>query len=64
MQHNASKSIATQELYLGSSEAKIALRGTVLSKGLESKASPNKNWTWVALGTNFDSVVLVLDYPR
>ena len=60
MQHVASKSIATQELYLGSSEAKIALRGTVPSKGLESKVSPNKNWTWVARGTKFDLTVLVL----
>ena len=58
MLHVASKSIAAQELDLGSSEAKIARRGMVPSKGLESKASPHKNWTWVASGTKFDSKFL------
>ena len=51
MLHVASKKAAAQELDLGSFEAKIALRVAVLSEGLESKASPNKNWTWVVSGT-------------
>ena len=45
------KKAAAQELDLGSFEAKIALRVAVPSEGLESKASPNKNWTWVVSGT-------------
>ena len=49
---------------MGSSEAKIARRGMVPSKGLESKASPNKNWTWVAWGTKFDRAVLNRGHPR
>ena len=54
MLHVASKSTAAQELDLGSFEAKIALRMAAPSEGLESKASPHKNWTWVASGTKFD----------
>ena len=59
MLHVASKSTAAQELDLGSFETKIALRVAMPSKGLESKASPNKNWTWVASGTKFSCGVLV-----
>ena len=64
MLHVASKSTAAQELDLGSFETKIALQVAMPSKGLESKASPNKNWTWVASGTKFACGVLVLGYPR
>ena len=55
---------AAQELDLGSFEAKIAQRGAVPREGLESKASPNKNRTWVALATKFDPAILVLGHPR
>ena len=58
------KKAAAQELDLGSFEAKIALRVAVPSEGLESKASPNKNWTWVAWGAKFDPAVLVAGHPR
>ena len=57
--HVASKSTDAQELDLGSFKTKIALRVAMPSKGLESKACPNKNWTWVASGTKFACGVLV-----